>query len=168
MKKAIAFLLVLCVVVPLCAKDLKGRFGLGGELISAYAASIAGIPISAQRSALSMRTYLAENMGIGATFTMSVNGGTMLGIGTGFLYNIVSETNVNLLTKIGFNINIGEDFTAFSFPILLNSEFFLDRIPNLGLEVGVGLMHLDIVDGDLYYYLGTSHLAPSLGFHYYF
>lgn len=168
MKKVMIFVLLLCAAIPLWSKDLSGRVGLGGEVMTMYSAGTMLGVVSLTNTALSLRTYLAEKYGLGGSLSMAIDGGTQLGFGAGFFYNLASESNMNLLAKIGFNLGIGEDVTAFSFPVLLNAEFFIDRIPNLGIELGVGIVHLDIVEGDAFFYLGTSHLAPSLGFHYYF
>ncbi|MEO0225515.1 MAG: hypothetical protein ABIL05_01030 [candidate division WOR-3 bacterium] len=170
MKKAIVGLLLFVCLVPVWAKDLSGRIGVGSEIMLTPIAPLPGVPLigSLSYNALSVRTYLDPKVGLSGNFVMTLDGETTLGIGTGILYNIVSESNLNLLTKVGFNFAFVEDIETFRIPVLLNAEFFLNQINNLGIEMGVGLMHFDIIEGDLYFYLGTSSLAPNLGFHYYF
>lgn len=166
MKKLLIIGAILCFVMPIYGKDLSGRFGVGSELLTVP--SGAGLNAGhGNWNAVSLRTYLNPQMGLGGTVGMSIDGDATLGLGANFFYVLASEANVNLLAKVGFNLGLDGD-EVFSFPVVLDAEFFIDKMSNLGIDLGVGLLHLDIIGDDAVFYIGTSSLAPSLGFHYYF
>lgn len=170
MKKLLIVGAILCFVMPMYGKDLTGRFGVGSELLLQNLSVSPLLSMSYAWNAVSIRTYLSPTMGLGGTFALeSVADNTTLGLGANFFYVVAAEQSVNLLAKIGFNMGLGEgDNDIFSFPVVLNAEFFIDKLSNLGIDLGVGLLHIDIVDDDLGFHLGKSALAPTLGFHYYF
>ncbi len=166
MRRIVALFFLLAVLIPLWSKDLSGRFGLGADLLMVPTGQG---PTSNQiiLNSVSLRTYVNPQMGLGGSFGMTVNGETSVGLGANFFYVLASEANVNLLAKVGFNLGLDDD-DVFSFPLLLDAEFFIDKMSNLGIDLAVGLVHLDIIGDDTFFYLGTSSLAPTLGFHYYF
>jgi len=124
--------------------------------------------------ALSGRYFLPGGFGIDGKAYMSFNGGSLIGLRGSVLFPIKQTDNMNLYLNGGLSIAfIGNStsYTSIDLPLILEAEYFLQGLPELGLTIGAGLLQLNVMknhETETTIMLGTSTLIPSVGFHYYF
>ena len=156
------------------SKDLKGKVGVGTAPMTLGTAGYLGVILSTGY-ALSGRYFLSGGFGIAGKVFMSFNGGTSIGLGGNILFPVRQTDNMNLYLNGGLSIAyIGNNtsYTSIDLPLILEVEYFLQGLPQVGFSIGAGLLQLNITkhrhETDTAIMMGRSSLTPNVGFHYYF
>ncbi len=161
------YALALATVAPLAfagtanAKDVGGKFGLGGQ--AEFGAN--GAP-----SGLSLRYWISDlgleaNLGLRMTGESSDgadDGTTALGLGIHLLYNFARANDTNMFASAGVNLGlIDADSTVIA--VRLGVEHFFTDHFSVGGHVGLGI---DLGDQFVFSLGDASHWGSS--FHFYF
>jgi hypothetical protein len=168
MRRTIYWLAFFALTLPLAAKDLGGRVGIGVTPIS-------GIPH--EQTGLSIQYFPSSEFGLEGVARLEFDGGSDVGLGGHGLIRLKGEPALNLYLRPGLDMHLrddGERITSLAVPLTIQIQYFLPPFPDLGLELGIGLFELNFVDqdgSDTYLKLGVSPWwpwPPYWGFHYYF
>ncbi len=177
MKKMLsAITAILCIslcAVPVTAKDLKGKVGVGYE---ALALGPVNIDLLQQ---ISVRYWYSNDWGMEANVgfiqvsesglddtATSDNSARGTAIGVRVMRNFIREQNMNIYAGGGAGILSLESKTGYNLDAFLGAEFFLQGLPNLGFSSEVGLGTLKVDNISISGTKGGSFL--NMGIRYYF
>lgn len=168
MRRMIYWLALGSLALPLTAKDLGGRVGIGVVPISGIYQDWTG---------LSIQYFPSSGFGLEGVARLEFDRRSDVGLGGHGLIRLNHEPNLNLYLRAGLDMHIHDDrerITSLAVPLTIQVQYFLPLFPDLGFDLGIGLFELKFVDqngGDTYLKLGVSPWwpwPPYWGFHYYF
>lgn len=144
------------------AKDMKGRFGVGGQL-----EDLGGVP-----GGLSLKYWISD-LGIQALFGLDMNGdpdddgpaesSTALGLGLRVLYNFARANDTNMYAGAGVRLGlIDADSTVID--LTLGVEHFFTDFFSVAGHVGLGI---DVGGDAVNVNLGPTSIWGT-SFHFYF
>lgn len=163
--------LALAMIAPLAfagtasAKDMKGRFGVGGQL-----ENLGGVP-----GGLSLKYWLSD-LGFQAMFGLSMAGdpdgdgpvesATSLGLGLRVLYNFAraNDTNMYVGAGVGLGLIDAPDESNLNIDVVLGIEHFFTDYFSVAGHVG---LQIDVA-GDQTNVLLASLTTWGTSFHFYF
>jgi len=154
--------LALATIAPLAlagtasAKDMKGRFGVGGQL-----EDLGGVP-----GGLSLKYWIAD-IGIQALIGLQINGdtdgdglaesSTGVGLGLRLLYNFARANDTNMYGGLGVRLGL-VDADSTNIDLILGVEHFFTDFFSVAGHVGLGIAVGVDNDGD-----GNDETNMSLG-----
>lgn len=160
--------LALATIAPLAmastasAKDMKGRFGVGGQV-----EDLGGVP-----GGLSLKYWIAD-IGIQALLGLDIQGDpdgdgpvksrTELGLGLRVLYNIARANDTNMYAGLGVRLGV-IDADSTNIDLLLGVEHFFTDFFSVAGHVGLGF---DVGGDAVNISLGNT-ATWGTSFHFYF
>lgn len=161
------YALALATVAPLAlagtanAKDVGGKFGLGGQAAFGAKDAVSGLSLKYWISDLGLEANLGFEMK-GENPEGADNGTTHLGLGFHILYNFARANDTNMYASAGINLGLIDSDSAVIAARLGVEHFFTDHF-SVGGHVGLGL---DLGDQFIFSLGNASHWGSS--FHFYF